>query len=164
MRTAFIILGILLSALVGGCSALTPGSVAEEPPPTPSPCTIDETLAETFDEGTFSLVKVLSLTGTRPTPLADAETRAVFLAMLVSTRHYHEEIAQQVPDCARAYNQAFIRTIAATQDVLAYQMARQLDPENGRLESQLQQARSHLDSQWAILAETKEEASLVTPP
>lgn len=84
-----------------------------------------------------------------------------YYMMLLSIRHYHEAQHEELPECARSLNQAYIKTIAASQDVMALTMAWQENPETERYESRVAQATEHLDQQWQELAERTEETNLI---
>jgi hypothetical protein len=123
-------------------------------------CRVSQNYAEAVNENTFTLLKLLSIISTEPSPLKIEDLFPSYYPMLLSTRHYHEDIHQELPTCARSLNQTYINTLTAYQDVLALILAEQTYPDNRRYETRLQQAKEHLNEQWQTVAQISKETNL----
>ena len=71
-----------------------------------------------------ALLKVLSMVQAPGSPLERDSGFGSYYMMLRSTRHYHEGQQERLPPCAQSLNRALVRTIGASQDVLALTLAR----------------------------------------
>jgi hypothetical protein len=126
------------------------------------PCQVSENYAETPNENSFTLVKLLTMINSKHSPLDNSDLFGSYYMMLFSTRIYHEDIEHELPACARLLNQAYIQAITATQDVLALKLAGQAFPEHGRYEQRLQRAKDNLNEKWLSLSQISRETKLIT--
>ncbi len=143
---AFVIsLGISVPALAG---------------PTRQSCAISEIQQESFDENSLMLVKVLGLVNTPGSAIDDPRTAGIYQSLLMSTRHYHEEMREDLPSCAQALNTAMIDVIAASQDVVGLKLAQDANPDQVRYEQRIRQATSRLNDVWADFFEISNSINL----
>jgi len=80
--------------------------------------------------------------------------------LLVSTRQYHEDARQNLPNCAQELNIVTIQTISATQDVITMMLVQQANPEHRRYNYRLEQAREHLNQTWQTLLQVADKTQL----
>jgi hypothetical protein len=115
-------------------------------------CDVPDTYLEALGENEFTLTRVLVETQSPGSDMSEPETAATFYATLQSMRHYHEDMRAELPDCAQSLNTEYVDVVSASQDMLAYFIARGAVPEketvyNNRLES----AADYLREQWSDL-------------
>jgi len=148
---------LLLSLLLGvGGRAGMPVAAQE------TRCSVTSNYQEAAQENTRTLIKMLALTHTEPSPLDNPEIAAVYYAMLASTRHYHEEQRATLPACAHQLNNVLIETITATQDVIALMLIQDATPETTRNTQRLDQAKTFLSTKWSDLSTVSDATPFVT--
>lgn len=141
---------------------LPPLSWAQDADASPVECAINPNHVETYDEFSFTLLRILSLASAPNSPLDRADVAADYHSTLVSMRRYLEGL--DVPDCAQELNTSFVHTISAAQDAVTLRMLRTVLPERSRLDRDLQTAITRLGEHWQQLSRTQDTLSFVPQP
>lgn len=157
MRALILTLPLVL-VLGGACSDLDQQDEVEEQQE--EVCQVTANYQESLEENGGTLLKLLALINSEPSLLDENETFGSYYTMLASTRRYHEDINSDLPPCARPLNQAYIKTISATQDVLAFKLALNVMPEIQRAETRWQLAKEHLNDRWELLSDANQSTNL----
>ena len=86
-------------------------------------------------------------------PLDNPGTSGLYYTMLLSTRHHHESLRDDLPACAQELNTAMIDLLAASQDVIGLMLAQDANPGLRRYEQRIAEANDHLNDVWANFIE-----------
>jgi hypothetical protein len=127
-----------------------------------SVCAVPANYIEAVDENHRTLLKLFLMVNSRRSPLEEAKTARNYQAMLVSTRHYHENMRGQLPECAQELNLVTIETISATQDVVNLKLAQVANPGEKRYEFRFEQALDHLNERWQVLGEVAKNTTMMS--
>lgn len=155
---------LLLLVGVGLAAAVQTANAGHLQPAQPDACRVSAHYAEALNENTTTLLKLLAIANGHAARLTTVENFGSYFAMLASTRHYHEAQHAELPACAQPLNLSLLRTIGATQDVMALQLALTQTPAAPRAEARLAWSIAHLNAQWAHLARLEGETALQVTP
>lgn len=124
-------------------------------------CTVNSNYLEAIDENQRSLLNVFGMVNAPASPVADPETAGTYFMMLISIRHYHEDQSDLLPDCAQSVNDAYLRTISASQDVITLLIARSALPDDvSRFNRRIRDAQTYLADTWLKFSEVHSETQL----
>jgi hypothetical protein len=140
--------------LLSGGTLLYAGSQAQTTPDTSDLCTLPENYEEASRENNLSLIRLFGLLGGDGVLDREQRNAPLYFQQVQSMRTYYERQTDRLPDCLQSLNNAYIRTLSATQDVLTYNIAMRAYPQQAdRYMRKANAARPDLNTEFAVISD-----------